>query len=86
MLELLTELTKEEIRRVKVFLGNVVVEEVRHIPYGTIEGMDIHTLTDVIVNRLYEHYKCVMFAILTALDRNDLSTYLQVPYGTTLVA
>lgn len=86
MLELLKKLTSKEIRRVKVFLGDTVVEEVRHIPYGTIELINIYDLSRMIVNRLHVHYKCVMFAILTALGRNDLLSYLQIPYDTTLVA
>lgn len=86
MLELLGELTEEEMQRMKVFLGETVVEGVWHIPYGIIEDMQKHALSGTIVNRLQEHYKCVVFAILTTLGRNDLITYLQVPYDTTLVA
>lgn len=85
MLELLQELTEAEMQRLKVFLGDVVVEGVRHIPYGIIEDMKAYKLADVIISRLYGQYKCVMFAILTTLDRNDLITYLQVPCDTTVV-
>lgn len=85
LLELLQKLTKAEMKRLKVFLGYVVVEGVRHIPYGVIEYMEAYKLTDEIISRLYGHYKCVMFAILTALDRNDLISYLRVPCDTTVV-
>lgn len=85
MLALLEELSAEEIKRVKVFLGDTVVEGVRHIPYGLLESRAVHDLSDMIVNRLHIHYKCVMFVILSALDRNDLICHLQVPFGTKLV-
>lgn len=86
VLTLLEELTATELQRVKVFLADNVVEGVRHIPCGTMEMLDRYDLSNKIVNQLYEHYKCVMFAILTALDRNDLLHHLQIPCGTSMVA
>lgn len=79
-------LTEKELDRVKLFLSNEVVVGVRHIPCSAIEFLTAHLLATQIVNRLHGHYKCVMFAILTVLGRDELIMHIGVPTDTKLAA